>query len=362
MVRAWSNWIRALRVRGRTFHGLHRFSLSARPAASAAIRSFTARASAWASRAGVGLLAFGFGKGPQLDGFGLGHFTLDDRRRLAYLGFGETRPHHLRLRPHLLAGDPRLGETGLFERIGLGFFDALQRAPTRLLRPAARRQANLGLGFLLGRFEGGVGHHEALAGSKLGDLLLGFGSRCLDQNSWASASASVTLTSFCRSASAVARSVLMRSSSATFFSTAMRRAPRRRCFSSRPRGLFLLDAHQLHLALAGDDFEIAFLLDLLGLDGDHALLVFGGDLELAGLVHLRKLDFFVGLDAGKLRLLVLFGGDLVGLGLLAGSHVGNLALLLGLGVCPALSSSRMASSASSSGAPARARSNAGRWC
>jgi hypothetical protein len=96
--------------------------------------------------------------------------------------------------------------------------------------------------------------------------------------------------------------------------------------------LVLVDAQELRLALTGDGLEIACLRHALGLDRDHALPVLLRNRDLAGPVLLLDCDLLVGLDTRVLRLEPLFLLHLGGLGLLSCAHLGDLSLLLRLGV------------------------------
>ena len=97
--------------------------------------------------------------------------------------------------------------------------------------------------------------------------------------------------------------------------------------------LFVLgDALQLGLALAVDHLEHAVFLDPLGLDRHHPLAVLARDLDLALLLLFLDAEVFVRLDPRGLGLEPFLGLDLERLGLLAGPHRVDLALLLGLGI------------------------------
>lgn len=97
-------------------------------------------------------------------------------------------------------------------------------------------------------------------------------------------------------------------------------------------GLFLLDALQFHLALAGDDFQLPGARDLLDLDHHGTFTVLLGHGHFALAVFLADVQLFLGLDAGLLGLQALFLLHLLGLGLLTGLDGGDLALLPRLGV------------------------------
>src|SRR5690606_40664954 len=61
------------------------------------------------------------------------------------------------------------------------------------------------------------------------------------------------------------------------------------------------DPGQFGLPLAGDDLELAVLLDALALHGDDPLAVLGGHGDLAGLVLALHAERLLGLQEGALR-------------------------------------------------------------
>ena len=97
-------------------------------------------------------------------------------------------------------------------------------------------------------------------------------------------------------------------------------------------GLFLLDALQLHLALAGHDLQLLGARDLLDLDHHGTLTVLLGHGHFALAVFLTDVQLLLGLDARLLGLQALFLLHLLGFGLLARLDGGDLALLARLGI------------------------------
>ncbi len=101
--------------------------------------------------------------------------------------------------------------------------------------------------------------------------------------------------------------------------------------------LVLGDRGELRLPLAGDDLQLAVLLDPFGLDRDDPLAVLLGDRDLPRLVLLLDAELLGGAHVGGLGLQPLLGAHPGDLGLLAGPHGLDLALLLDLRVgLPAL--------------------------
>ena len=96
--------------------------------------------------------------------------------------------------------------------------------------------------------------------------------------------------------------------------------------------LFLLDALQLHFALAGHHFQVTGTGDLLHLDDHGALAVLHRHFHLALVVLGADVQFLLGLDARLLGLQALFLAHLERFGLLAGADGLDLALLPRLGV------------------------------
>ena len=103
-------------------------------------------------------------------------------------------------------------------------------------------------------------------------------------------------------------------------------------FSLDFESFLLVDAVELDFTFADHLFELAVFQDSLGLDANNALAVLAGNLDLAVLVLLGDLDFFVRPDARRFGLEPFFRLDLLERSCFACANRLDLPLLLRFGI------------------------------